>query len=76
MPATIQSLGIDKLSRDERIALVMDIWDTIAAEPAPSNLTEAQLQEIRRRVAEDKSNPGERIAWEQVKEKALRRLKT
>ena len=35
MPATVVTLGIDHLPRDERIALVQEIWDTIAAEPIP-----------------------------------------
>ena len=33
MQATVKSLGIDRLPREERLALVQAIWDTIAAEP-------------------------------------------
>jgi putative addiction module component (TIGR02574 family) len=75
MAPTIQSLGIDRLSRDERIALVLEIWDTIAAEPAPPLLTEAQRQELQRRVAEDDASPDDVVPWEQVKAQTLARLK-
>jgi putative addiction module component (TIGR02574 family) len=76
MPSTIESLGIDRLSRDERIALVLDIWDTIAAEPDRSLLSEAQRQELRRRVAEDDANPDDVVTWEKVQAQALEKLKS
>jgi putative addiction module component (TIGR02574 family) len=74
MPATVKSLGIDRLPREERLALVQEIWDTIAAEPQPPLLSEAQRQELARRVAEDKAAPDDVVPWEQVKAQALARL--
>lgn len=75
MSPTVQSLGIHMLSREERIALVQDIWDTIAAEPYQPLLTEPQRQELERRVAEDDANPNDVVPWEQVKAQALSQLK-
>jgi len=75
MPVSVKELGIDRLSREERLALVQEIWDTIAAEPAPTFLTEAQRQELQRRVAEDDANPGDVMPWEQVRAQTLARLK-
>jgi putative addiction module component (TIGR02574 family) len=75
MVPTVQSLGIDRLSREQRIALVQEIWDTIAAEPTPPLLTEAQRLELQRRVAEDDANPDDVVPWEQVKAQTLARLK-
>jgi putative addiction module component (TIGR02574 family) len=75
MVPTVQSLGIDQLSREQRIALVQDIWDTIAAESAPPLLTEAQRQELQRRVAEDDASPDNVVPWEEVKAQTLARLK-
>ena len=75
MAVTVQSLGIDKLSRDERIALVQDIWDTIAAEQLPLPLRDAKRQELERRAAEDDADPDNVIPWEVVKAEALARLK-
>ena len=66
MPATVASLGIDLLPREERLALVQEIWDSIAAEPS-ALLSEAQKQELGRRVAEDDASPDDVIPWEQVK---------
>ncbi len=67
MPVTLASLGLDKLSRDERLALVQELWDSIAAEPAPSLLTDSQREELRRRAADADANPDDGIPWEQVK---------
>ena len=75
MSPTIQSLGIDKLPREQRIALVLDIWDTIAAETGRPLLTEAQRRELERRFADDDANPDDVIPWGQVKRQALSRLK-
>lgn len=74
MPATVSSLGIDRLPREERIALVQEIWDTIAAEPNPIQITEAQRAELARRIAEDDATLDDVIPWEQVKADALAQL--
>lgn len=67
MPTTIQALGIHQLSRDERIELVQEIWDTIAAESPSPLLTESQRSELIRRVEEDDAHPDDVVPWEQVK---------
>jgi putative addiction module component (TIGR02574 family) len=74
MSPSIHSLGIDQLTRDERLVLVQDIWDTIAAEPHPPLLNEAQRRELERRVAEADAAPDDVVPWEHVKAQALRRL--
>lgn len=75
MSPTVQNLGIDQMSRDQRIALVLEIWDTVAAEATPPLLTESQRLELRRRVAEDDATPDDVVPWEQVKAQTLARLK-
>jgi putative addiction module component (TIGR02574 family) len=72
MPPTVQSLGINRLPRDQRIALVQELWNTIAAEPFASLLTEAQRLEIERRVSDDDASPDNVIPWERVKAHTLR----
>jgi len=64
------SLGLDKLSREDRLALVQELWDSIAAETGPAPLTEAQLRELLHRADEDDANPDDVIPWEEVKAKA------
>jgi putative addiction module component (TIGR02574 family) len=62
------------MTREERIALVQEIWATIAAEPYTPFATEAQRRELERRVAEDDANPDDVVPWEQVKAQTLSRL--
>lgn len=75
MTPTVQSLGIDQLSREQRIALALDIWETIAAETGQPLLSEAQRRELERRIAEDDANPDDVVPWERVKAQTLSRLK-
>ena len=72
---TMKSLGIDQLPRDVRVALVQEIWDSIAAEASVLPLSEAQRAELERRCADDDANPDDVVPWEQVKAKAQARLK-
>lgn len=67
--------GFEKLSVDERIALVQAIWDSIADEVEASSLTEAQRREVDRRLAAHRANPQSAIPWEQVEAEALARLR-
>ncbi len=75
MSQTFHSLGIDRLSVAERVQLVQEIWDSIAAEIEQTPLTEAQRHEIDRRLAAHRANPQAAIPWEQVKAEALARLR-
>ena len=74
MTQMLQTLGIDRLSRDKRIELVQDLWDSIAQEEAPSMLTERQTEELLRRIEEDDATPDDVIPWEQVKAEARARI--
>ncbi len=73
---TLQTLGIDQLSRDERLVLVQDIWDSIAKEDSNVPLSESQRIELDRRLAAHRANPDAAIAWEQVEAEALSRLQS
>ena len=74
MSPTFQALGIDKLSLDERVALAHEILDSVTAEAEKAPLTEAQKQEIDRRLEEHRKNPDAVIPWEQIKAEALARF--
>jgi putative addiction module component (TIGR02574 family) len=75
MAPTLQSLGIDQLPVAERLRLMEEIWDSIAAEVEQTPLTAAQCQEMDRRLAAHRANPQAAIPWEQVEAEALARLK-
>ena len=71
--STLESLGIDRLSVAERIALVQQIWDSIAADADSLPLTDAQRRELERRADDDDANPDDTVPWEQAKAEALTR---
>lgn len=56
-----------ELSIEERILLVEDIWDSIAAEQESRPLTEAQRKKLDRRIAEYEANPSNTLSWDEVK---------
>lgn len=74
MNATLKTLGIDQLGIEERLALVQEIWDSIAAESGALPLTEAQRAELTKRIAEDDAIPDDTVPWEDVKAATLARL--
>ena len=74
MPPTLEDLGIDRLSIEDRITLAQAIWDSIPAQPHPPLLTEEQGQELDRRLADHQANPDDVVPWEQIKAEALTRF--
>jgi putative addiction module component (TIGR02574 family) len=52
---------IRRLSVDDRIRLIGDIWETIHADSEPPPLTEAQRSELRRRIDDHKRDPSKAI---------------
>jgi putative addiction module component (TIGR02574 family) len=62
-----------KLNVNERIQLVQDIWDSIAAQPEAILLTDADKAEIDRRLEDCRQNPDDYITWEELQQKFERR---
>lgn len=60
-----------KLSVAERIQLVEDIWDSIAAEPDAVPLSDELREELDRRLADQAENPGIGRPWSEVKARLL-----
>ena len=75
MSVSIKSLGIDRLGVEERLKLVEEIWDSIAADSAAVALTDAQRAELDRRIADHEVNPDDVVPWEEVKASISERLK-
>ena len=67
MSPTLRAMGIDRLSVAERVLLVEEIWDSIADVEEELPLTEAQRQDLQRRVAAYEANPKAGSTWEEVK---------
>jgi putative addiction module component (TIGR02574 family) len=62
-----------ELSISERIQLVEDLWDSIATVPEAVMLTEAQKEELDRRLDAYHKNPNAGSPWESVKERIRKR---
>ena len=66
--------AISSMSVDDRIRLVEAIWDGIAAERPAPELTDAQKEELDRRLAEDEASPDDVVSWEEVNAEIKTRL--
>jgi putative addiction module component (TIGR02574 family) len=73
MSPTMTSLGIDRMTFDERLKLIQEIWDSMAGEVEKSPLTQAQQEELARRLADDDAHPDDAIPWEVIKAEARAR---
>jgi len=51
----------------ERIQLVEDLWDSIAEDSGGLQLTEAQREELDRRLDDFEANPAAGAPWDQVR---------
>jgi putative addiction module component (TIGR02574 family) len=72
MPATIE--GLKQLSVAEKIQLVEDLWDSIAAETSPIGLSPQHIAELDRRLDALEANPNHGTPWSAVREKILAAL--
>lgn len=73
MGQALHALGIDSMSIEDRIALVKDIWDSVAIDAGLLPPSAAEKAELDRRLAEDEANPNDTVAWETIKAEAQSR---
>ena len=69
MADRVSMVDVLELSVAERIQLVGDIWDSVAAVPDAVPLTEAQREELDRRLDAYHRNPAAGSPWEEVRER-------
>ncbi|MBC7820251.1 MAG: addiction module protein [Planctomycetaceae bacterium] len=70
----LTELHIDRLSVEDRLLLVEEIWDSIAQTQQTVPLTNSQQQELERRLRDHEQNPDDVVSWEEVKAATLARL--
>lgn len=75
MPPTLEELGIDRLNADDRLALAEAIWDNVAREIEQSSPTEAQRQDLQRRLADSVARANAVTPWEVVRARAMARTR-
>jgi putative addiction module component (TIGR02574 family) len=75
MSALMKTLGIDRMSREERLELFQEIWESLESEGPEDVLSDEQKHELDRRLSAHEANPKAAIAWEQVEAEALARIR-
>lgn len=75
MPPTLQEVGIDRLSAEDRLALAEAIWESVAREAEQAPLSAAQRQELRRRLDDSIARPEAMLSWEEVKARLLAKVR-
>ena len=69
-------LEFAKLPTAERLNLLGDLWDSIAVDAADMPLTDAQKNEIDRRLAEHDADPSTALDWSVVRAELWSRAKS
>ena len=67
MAICMKDLGIDKMTPEDRLTLVHEIWESLSAESDPFPLTESQQSDLQCRLAEYEKDPKRGSNWEEVK---------
>ena len=75
MPPTLQELGLDRLSPEDRLAVAEAIWESVAREAEAAPLSETQRAELERRLADSIARPEAVTPWELIKARALARAR-
>jgi putative addiction module component (TIGR02574 family) len=64
---TMKDLGIDRLPPEERIALALEIWESLGNARPSARLTAEQRKELAQRDAELDANLEIAMTWEQIR---------
>jgi putative addiction module component (TIGR02574 family) len=67
MSTLMKDLGIDQMSPEQRVALALEIWESLGDARPPARLTTEQRAELARRDVELDANPGIALTWEQIR---------
>ncbi len=63
---TIQSLGIDRMSIEDRLRLIEEIWESLDTAAGDLPLPESHREDLDRRLAAADADPGGGAPWEEV----------
>ena len=63
------ALSVFDLSPAEKLQLVEDLWDDLAATPTAVPLHDWQKEELARRKANLMANPASGLTWDEVKKR-------
>lgn len=71
MSSTLESLGLDRLSIEDRLALAEAIWESVERETQAAPLTDAQRSELERRLADSNLRPDATTDWDVIRRDAV-----
>jgi putative addiction module component (TIGR02574 family) len=74
MRPTLQELGLDRLSLEDRLTIAEAIWESVACEAEAAPLPKAQRAELERRLADSAARPDAVTRWDVIKARAVARL--
>jgi putative addiction module component (TIGR02574 family) len=69
MSPILQALGIDRLSTEEKVRLIGEIWDSIPDSSDQFGIPEFHREELDRRLAVCEADPQAGSIWEEVKKR-------
>lgn len=61
------AIEIEKLSTEERLRLIEELWESLRSHPKAVPITDAQRQELDHRLDEFDRGDVEAIPWDEVK---------
>jgi len=70
---TLNGVSVFDLSPSEKLQLVEDLWDDLAATPETVPVHDWQKEELARRKANLQDNPGSGLSWDEVKRRVRSR---
>jgi len=62
---------LKNLSPEEKLMLVGELWDELAAQPEAFPPREDHVKLLRQRLEHYRQNPEDTVAWEEVKQRIL-----
>ena len=65
---SLKKFGLDKLSVEQRLALIEEIWNSIDADESIGvELAEAQRVELGARLMDDDAAPDDVVSWDEIR---------
>lgn len=75
MAPSVQELGLDRLTLEDRLVLAEAIWESVTHEISTTEVPAPQLDELQRRLDDSIVRPEAVVPWEHVKARALARAR-
>jgi putative addiction module component (TIGR02574 family) len=60
------TIDIDKLAPEERLRLIGDLWESLRATPEAAPITQAQRDELDRRLDDLERGTGDSVFWSDI----------